>query len=141
MMHSVSRNCLKVHAYLKIPYKETHLRQSWHLLVSSLTDESKFARVFSTLPFAFFIFDPMCSRGRWYRSPVHTLLPGWESLVPSGGGCSGVASSSSPCWGPKMLHQHRPGPEHSFPLAQRGSLQKGTATVGFWVWLFFSCLT
>lgn len=65
-MHSVSRNCLKVHAYFKISCKEMHLRWSLLLLVSSLTDKSKFACVFSTLPFAFFSFDTTCSRWRWY---------------------------------------------------------------------------
>lgn len=134
MMDSVSRICLKVHAYLKIPYKEMHPRWSLHLLVSSLTDESKFAHIFTTLPFKIFSFDPTCSRGRWYRSPVHTLQPGWESLLPSGGGCSSMASCSPPSWGPKKCH---PCPEGSFLLAQRGDLHKGSAAVGFWGWLFF----
>lgn len=38
---------------LKISCKEMHLRWSLHLLVSSLTDKWKSARVFSTLPCAF----------------------------------------------------------------------------------------
>lgn len=101
MMHNVYWNCLKLHACLKISYKEMHLRWLLHLLVFSWTAEYKFAYLFRTLPFAFFSFDPVCSRGRWYRPPVHSLQPGWELLVSSGGGCSGTAGCSPPSWGQK----------------------------------------
>lgn len=90
-----------------------------------------------TLPFAFLSFDPRCSRGRWYRSPVHTLQPGWGLLVPSRGGCSSTAGCLPPSQGQKMLHPHYPCRENSFPLAQRGDLHKGWLVLHSEVSCFF----